>query len=251
MVASSRTRQRRPEAGLNTTWIIFAVDSIQGEGDEAVARLVTTLCAETCRPAVRPAHSAYRTSRSPVSRTARNARRNRPHSQLGLRSPADGALRHGGCGQRPGRALAARTTAVRRPRRVPPQPCCWRWPRSGRSRRAPTRARVPRSPTGTRVAAANVIFTGRIDGDQSDQQTRTITFVVERIYKGDAGSRQVIATSASGASCGLEIGGAGTFLEVREPCGRAGRAAGQPVWRHARRGAPAAHGRGRAQQAPC
>ena len=30
--------------GLNTTWIIFAVDSIEGEGDEAVARLVTTLC---------------------------------------------------------------------------------------------------------------------------------------------------------------------------------------------------------------
>ena len=30
--------------GLNTTWIIFAVDSIQGDGDEAVARLVTTLC---------------------------------------------------------------------------------------------------------------------------------------------------------------------------------------------------------------
>ena len=57
-----------------------------------------------------------------------------------------------------------------------------------------------------------MIFTGRIDGDRSDQQTRTITFVVERIYKGDAGPRQVIATSASGASCGLEIGGAGTFL---------------------------------------
>jgi hypothetical protein len=30
--------------GLNTTWIIFAVDSIEGEGDEAVARLVTNLC---------------------------------------------------------------------------------------------------------------------------------------------------------------------------------------------------------------
>jgi hypothetical protein len=29
---------------LNTTWIIFANDSIEGEGDEAVARLVTTLC---------------------------------------------------------------------------------------------------------------------------------------------------------------------------------------------------------------
>ena len=30
--------------GLNTTWIIFAVDSIEGEGDEAVARMVTNLC---------------------------------------------------------------------------------------------------------------------------------------------------------------------------------------------------------------
>ena len=62
------------------------------------------------------------------------------------------------------------------------------------------------------VSSADVIFTGRIDDDRSDQQTRTITFVVERIYKGDAGPRQVISTSASGASCGLEIGGPGTFL---------------------------------------
>ena len=62
------------------------------------------------------------------------------------------------------------------------------------------------------VSSADVVFTGRIDDDRSNQQTRTITFVVERIYKGDAGPRQVISTSASGASCGLEIGGPGTFL---------------------------------------
>ena len=62
------------------------------------------------------------------------------------------------------------------------------------------------------VSRADAIFTGRIDDDRHDQQTRTITFVVERIYKGNLGARQVISTSASGASCGLEIGGPGTFL---------------------------------------
>jgi hypothetical protein len=67
------------------------------------------------------------------------------------------------------------------------------------------------------VSAADVIFTGRIDDDQSNQQTRTISFVVERIYKGVAGPRQVVLTSASGASCGLEIGGAGTFLVFANP----------------------------------
>ncbi len=45
VVASSRDEAACGlKPGLNTTWIIFAVDSIQGEGDEAVARLVTTLC---------------------------------------------------------------------------------------------------------------------------------------------------------------------------------------------------------------
>ena len=45
VVASSRDQAACGlTPGLNTTWIIFAVDSIEGEGDEAVARLVTNLC---------------------------------------------------------------------------------------------------------------------------------------------------------------------------------------------------------------
>lgn len=99
------------------------------------------------------------------------------------------------------------------------------------------------------VAAANVIFTGRIDGDQSDQQTRTITFVVERIYKGDAGSRQVIATSASGASCGLEIGGAGTFLVFANHADEPGELQANLCGGTRAGGAPAALGDGRAPQA--
>jgi hypothetical protein len=64
------------------------------------------------------------------------------------------------------------------------------------------------------AANADVIFTGTVAADAVDQpsQTRTLTFTVNRVYKGQAASTQLISTHSSGASCGLEISGPGPFL---------------------------------------
>ena len=48
VVASSRDSDAcglDPEVG--STWVIFAIQGIQGEGDRAVSRLITTLCSGT------------------------------------------------------------------------------------------------------------------------------------------------------------------------------------------------------------
>jgi hypothetical protein len=67
--------------------------------------------------------------------------------------------------------------------------------------------------TDTQLAEdADVIFTGRIAEDRIRGQSRTITFAVDRVYKGDAHIRQAVHTNASGASCGLEISGPGPFV---------------------------------------
>jgi hypothetical protein len=42
-----------PEVG--STWVVFALDSVEGRGDEAVARLVTTLCSGDLRVGPAPA----------------------------------------------------------------------------------------------------------------------------------------------------------------------------------------------------
>jgi hypothetical protein len=64
------------------------------------------------------------------------------------------------------------------------------------------------------AANADVIFTGTVTDDQVDEgeQTRTLTFTVDRVFKGQATATQVVTTHASGASCGLEISGPGPFL---------------------------------------
>ena len=64
------------------------------------------------------------------------------------------------------------------------------------------------------AASADVIFTGTVTADQVDKRTRTRTlrFTVDRVYKGQSTSIQVVTTHSSGASCGLEISGPGPFL---------------------------------------
>jgi hypothetical protein len=64
------------------------------------------------------------------------------------------------------------------------------------------------------AANAAVIFTGTITDDRVDEgrQTRTLTFAVDRVFKGQATKTQVVATHASGAGCGLEISGPGPFV---------------------------------------
>jgi hypothetical protein len=62
------------------------------------------------------------------------------------------------------------------------------------------------------VRRAEVIFTGTLIRDQSFDQTRTLTFAVERVYKGQATATQEIKTRADSAACGLELAGSGPFL---------------------------------------
>ena len=70
------------------------------------------------------------------------------------------------------------------------------------------------SPEAELAQHAEVIFTGTVVADETNQwrQTRTFTVAVDRVYKGEATATQVVSTHASGASCGLEISGPGPFL---------------------------------------
>ena len=70
------------------------------------------------------------------------------------------------------------------------------------------------SPEAELVQRADVIFTGTVVADETNQrrQRRTLTVAVDRVYKGEATATQMVSTHASGASCGLEITGPGPFL---------------------------------------
>ena len=59
---------------------------------------------------------------------------------------------------------------------------------------------------------ADVIFTGTVVSDEVRGDTRRLSFAVDRVYKGSAASTQVVETSSSGASCGLEVSGPGPFV---------------------------------------
>lgn len=62
------------------------------------------------------------------------------------------------------------------------------------------------------VRRAEVIFTGTVISDRSVDQTRTLTFAVARVYKGQATATQEIKTRPDSAACGLELAGSGPFL---------------------------------------
>ena len=59
---------------------------------------------------------------------------------------------------------------------------------------------------------AAVVFLGSVVDDRSRGRTRTLTFAVERVYKGAATSLQQVRTDVEPASCGLELAGTGPFL---------------------------------------
>ena len=66
VVASSRTSDAcglNPEVG--STWVIFAIQGIEGEGDQAVNRLITTLCSGNLPTGVAP--PVLRTPRPPLA----------------------------------------------------------------------------------------------------------------------------------------------------------------------------------------
>ena len=62
------------------------------------------------------------------------------------------------------------------------------------------------------LARADVIFSGTVTSDETRGDTRRLSFAVDRLYKGSATATQVVETSSSGASCGLELSGPGPFL---------------------------------------
>jgi hypothetical protein len=64
---------------------------------------------------------------------------------------------------------------------------------------------------------ADVVFTGTVasvtdPGSGSSAAPRVFTFAVDAVQKGEAAPRQVVRSEQSGASCGLEISGAGPFV---------------------------------------
>ena len=61
------------------------------------------------------------------------------------------------------------------------------------------------------LAGAEVVFTGTVIDDQQGEP-RTLTFRVDRVYKGQATTTQVVSTAQNEASCGLELRGADPFV---------------------------------------
>lgn len=62
------------------------------------------------------------------------------------------------------------------------------------------------------IANAGVIFTGTVSQDRAVGQTRTYTFAVDRVYKGEAHATQLAETPVQSPACGLELSGPGPFL---------------------------------------
>jgi hypothetical protein len=62
------------------------------------------------------------------------------------------------------------------------------------------------------VRIADVIFIGTVVGDRTLGDTRTYTFAVDRVFKGQAYATQTVTTHTQGPACGLELAGSGPFL---------------------------------------
>ncbi len=93
---------------------------------------------------------------------------------------------------------------------------------------------------------ASVIFTGQLTRDVFAGQTRTLTFAVSRVFKGEAAATQTVVTNSSGASCGLEISGPGPFVIFAQDEGQVSGALTANLCGGSRAGgAPASLGEGR------
>jgi hypothetical protein len=62
------------------------------------------------------------------------------------------------------------------------------------------------------VRIADVIFVGTVVGDRTLGDTRTYTFTVDRVFKGQAYATQTLTTHAQGPACGLDLTGSGQYL---------------------------------------
>ena len=183
-----------PEVG--TTWIVFAVDGVEGDGDDAVSRLVTTLCSGNLP--TRSAPAVLGQSRAPgVDGASDREEKSTQVDRRLTRGLAIGGLRTAvrGRGGRDGprRALATGPTPGQRataggsdggaadghdrPRRA--------WGPEGNRppRRVPTAADDP-----ALTKSADVIFTGEIVHNQTAKlgREREYTFRVAKVFKGAA-----------------------------------------------------------------
>jgi hypothetical protein len=59
---------------------------------------------------------------------------------------------------------------------------------------------------------ATVVFVGTVADDRRRGSTRTLTFAVQRVFKGAATSQQQVRTHVEPATCGLQLEGPGPFL---------------------------------------
>ncbi|MGR6966431.1 hypothetical protein ACU610_18390 [Geodermatophilus sp. URMC 61] len=62
------------------------------------------------------------------------------------------------------------------------------------------------------LASADAVFSGRLVSREEDDGTALHVFAVDTVYVGEVSARQGVVSAASGASCGLELSGAGPFL---------------------------------------
>ena len=62
------------------------------------------------------------------------------------------------------------------------------------------------------IERAEVIFTGTVVKNRTFGQTRTLTFTVDRVFKGMAYATQSVTTASQGPSCGLELNRPGPFV---------------------------------------
>jgi len=69
-----------------------------------------------------------------------------------------------------------------------------------------------RADTADQISRADVIFSGTVVSDETRSTTRRYVFAVDRVFKGDASVTQVVETSSSSASCGVELAGPGPFV---------------------------------------
>jgi hypothetical protein len=62
------------------------------------------------------------------------------------------------------------------------------------------------------IRKAEVIFTWTASRDEPVGDTRTYTFAVDRVYRGQVPASQTVNTPSQSAACGLELTGAEPFL---------------------------------------
>ena len=62
------------------------------------------------------------------------------------------------------------------------------------------------------VRTAEVIFTGTVADDRSLGDTRTYTFTVDRVFRGQVLATQTVRTHTQGPACGLDLEGPGPYL---------------------------------------